>query len=152
MKYLFYLLAILLLFCCTSNKIIVELKKKKGLYTNLNYVFSDNRIRNVSIHFDNDSVLTVSNNVYKEHSHSAYKYNFEESYRYQEIELGVISIVCQINGNNKDKYLEEYVKPYVNSTFINERSIFPNLLNDTIRFSSDFKRIQIKEFNLVYRD
>lgn len=115
-------------------------------YIPFDYIFSDSGKRNLRLKFLTDSTLAISNRVTKEHAPTYYLYNFDVIYSYKPIEMGVIKILEPLNDN---KVLDKgnYIKPYNKGSFVSIESVFPDIEGDSIFFSNDFKKIQIKEFS-----
>lgn len=112
------------------------------------YRFSDSGNRALKIEFLTDSTLLVNNA--SSISHNYYLVSFKCKYLYRRNEIGAVVIGGKIDC---DKPLQKssYRKPYDNKTYTMDslayQHIFPDIENDTLRFSSDFKRLQIREFS-----
>ena len=111
------------------------------------YKFSDNSNRNVNAIILNDSVIELHNrsNI----AHNYYLFNFKIVYKYEKVGFSSI-VISKIISSNKSLSKGLYLKPYDFRLFttdsVTSKYIFPDLLNDTLRFSKDHKRLQIKDF------
>jgi len=143
-------LVILLFSACTINKVrtnrIYEHIASEG-FNDLTYNFSDNGNRNLKIKFYGDSTLLLTNVT--SISQTYYALSFKCTYSFKQLNIGSLYISNKISCDKKLSKTK-YLKPYDNQQYtINENAIdyiFPDIQGDTIRFSSDFKRLQIKEF------
>lgn len=143
---------IILIFVCFSCKtsqfnINIYSRIASRGYNGLSYGFSDMGSRNLKIKFLNDSTLKVSNRT--DISQNFYFSNFEMIYSYKPLKMGEIIVKELIQSDKKIEMEEGYLKPYENDPSFDQKAqhLFPNIVGDTIRFSSDFKRLQIREFN-----
>ncbi|HEY0769262.1 MAG TPA: hypothetical protein VGD31_02940 [Sphingobacteriaceae bacterium] len=113
----------------------------------LAYRFSDNNNRILKIEFLTDSTLGVTNRSGLEHNY--HLVDFNSQYLYERSEIGTIVILKKID---RDKPLQKsiYRKPYDNRPYTMDsfayQYIFPDIEGDTLRFSSDFKKLQVSEF------
>jgi hypothetical protein len=145
-----HLIALLLLFfsCKASQQKNIYEKIVKDGYRNLKYKFSDNGNRGLIIEFSNDSLARVSNHT--SIGHNYYLLNFNREYIYQKSRLGVIVIEKLIKSDKSALNNDKYLKPYDNSSYVLDSNateyVFPDIIGDTIRFSSDFKKLQVREF------
>ena len=128
----------------SEKKILTELVSNG--YISNEYTFSDSGIRNLKIRFVNDTVLEVSNAVIRDHAPSQYRWLFSTQYKYSSPEVGVIAIEEVLSENNK-LIDGNYVKPYSRAPFQSLESVFPDIKGDSIFFSQDFMKIQIREFS-----
>lgn len=147
-KILFLVVGISLLLGCNSNffqkKIITDYVSKG--YPTFEYTFSDVGMRNLKIRFLSDSILKVSNRVIKEHTPSHHLWNFDVQYRYSSDDIGIIQVHEMLSSNSNFFTKENYLKPYSRDKFNSKENIFPDINGDTLFFSSDFMKIQVKEF------
>lgn len=111
------------------------------------YKFSDNSNRNVTAVILNDSVIELNNRTNIAHNH--YLFNFKIVYKYEKAGFSSI-VISKIISSNKSLSKGLYLKPFDFRPFttdsVTSKYIFPDLLNDTLRFSKDHKRLQIKDF------
>jgi hypothetical protein len=149
MKKYMQIIFLLFLVACKSSHSTVRIYQKianTGM-CGIKYKFSDCGQRYIIISFVSDSIVEVVNRTSIAHSHS--KLNFDNQYRYKMVELGIILVYNKIGGD-KPLSKNKYIKPYNNKSFILDSNsvefIFPNIEDDTLSFSSDFKKLQIKEF------
>ncbi len=160
MKKLIYIFAVVIfLFSCrTTNRQIQsdlrELQKNLDVYVEgyigSVFLFSDTRNRNLKIVFLNDSILELSNtSKISTVFHRTYL-NFKCTYSYRALKLNEVKIIndtgCKIGKSSEIQYLKpfEYRGYTIDENAVHY--IFPNITNDTIRFSSDLNRLQIREF------
>ena len=131
-----------------SQKRIITDYVSKG-YTTFEYTFSDSGRRNLKIKFSSDSTLELSNHVSKANAPIYYLWNFNVEYSYSSISIGEIQ-VHQMLSSNAEKFTKgNYLKPYSRSNLKSKKDIFPDISGDTILFSPDFMKIQIKEFSFT---
>lgn len=143
-KYLIVSIAIIVIsLSCNNSKNVVK-KYFTGGYTSLEYSFSDFGIRNLKITFRNDSILELNNYVTKDNAPNALSFNLHSEYLYSKISINEILITKLIKSNFALKD-NRYNKPY-QGTFSDINNLFFNMTNDTVRFSNDFKKMQIREF------
>lgn len=114
----------------------------------LTYRFSDNGNRALKIEFLTDTILAVTNKSSVSHNH--HLVNFDSRYLYRRNEIGTVAIQKKISSDKPLQKSRVYRKPYDNRGYTMDSSayqyIFPDIEGDTLRFSSDFKRLQVKEF------
>jgi hypothetical protein len=148
MKYIYISLALIIFSSCISNGKKQLYKKVANGYIGLKYKFSDSGDRNIQISFSNNGTIEVTNRTNMAHGHQVL--NFNAKYSFKVFNVGSLYID---NVLYSDKILSKikYTKPYVNSHNNLDSTavqyIFPNIEGDTIRFSADFQKLQIKEFN-----
>lgn len=119
-------------------------------YIGSTYLFSDTRNRNLKIVFLNDSIIELSNtSKISTVFHRTYL-NFECKYLYEGINLNEVYVVKDMDCKIPEFPSSQYLKPFEYRHFTVDDSaieyIFPNITNDTIRFSADLQRLQIREF------
>jgi len=151
-KSILILLIVTCFSCKTSQYSNIYTRIANKGYSGLSYEFSDMGSRNLSIYFLNDSTLKISNKTDIGHNH--HLSNFESIYSYNSLKLGELRIEQLLSTSKKKKYLKQgYAKPYQNDPNFDQKAhnIFPNVQGDTIRFSSDFKNLQIREFNFAIK-
>ena len=146
-KKLMLLLIPCLLSCSTYRNAQTFKHVDKQGYTGFKYKFSDNGNRCVFIEFVNDSALTVRNTPRIAQTYNLLSFNC--TYSYSKNDFGIIYINNMLSG---DKELNDssYVLPFSNRHFTLDTNapfnLFPDLRGDTLRFSSDFQKLQAKEF------
>jgi hypothetical protein len=132
---------------CSSRSSYPYKKFPSGL-RGLSYNFSDNGNRGLEIRFLTDTTLTVDNR--SSVSHNYYLVSFNSKYLYRRNEVGTVIIQAKIDSNKRLRKSNIYRKPYDNRRYTMDslafQYVFPDIEGDTMRFSSDFKRLQIKEF------
>ena len=130
----------------SQNKLLKRIVEKG--YTDFKYIFSDNGNRNLTILFLNDSIIKISNNSNIGENYSYL--NFSSEYFYSKDKVGTIILGKIKTGNMTIKDKSRYLKPYENIPFPIDSTavsyIFPNIEGEVIRFSSDFKKMQVREF------
>lgn len=143
-----FLLVFLIICSCNSYKRIETLKQvAKKDYSGLKYKFSDSGNRNINITFNCDSTITVTNRTNIAQNYHLFYFNC--IYFYKIIDVSSINIIKTITC---DKSLKKnnYIKPYNNKQYSLDKNtidyIFPDLFGDTIRFSADFQKLQVREF------
>lgn len=137
------------LFSCTSAyQSNVYKKIAETGYANLKYKFSDNGNRGLTIFFLNDTVVKVMNNTSIAHNH--YLLNFNSSYIYKKEKIGTVTVGRMIERDKERLNKIRYAKPYEDVSYpLDSKAvefIFPDIEGETMRFSADFKKLQIKEF------
>jgi hypothetical protein len=143
------ILGAIIISSCGSYRIAETYKNiaNKG-YVGLRFRFTDSGNRNIEIRFDTDSILAVTNRTNIAQNH--YLLNFNCSYSYKVLDIGSIYIDKMLSTDKKLSKAK-YIKPYNNRQYYLDNTaveyVFPDLEGDTIRFSADFKRLQIKEFS-----
>lgn len=143
MRSIFVLALLALISSCAPTSKYSKFAHLRGL----NYRFSDNGNRDLKIEFLTDTTLAVTNR--SSISHNYYLVNFDSKYLYERNEIGTVVIRNKISS---DKELQKsmYRKPYDNRSYTMDNMayqyIFPDIEGDTLRFSSDFKKLQVKEF------
>ena len=141
-------LALILVILLSSCRSRTTCKYHKIIHLRgLNYLFSDNGNRGLKIVFSTDTTLEVSNR--SSISHNFYLVSFDAQYLYTRNEIGTVVVRKKIKSS-KDLQKSGYVKPYDGRGYpmdsLAYRYIFPDIEGDTLRFSSDFKRLQVREF------
>jgi len=117
-------------------------------YVGLSYRFSDNGNRSISIFFTSDSTMEIRNRTSIPHNH--YLLNFNSTYTYTILDIANLYVNSKVVSNKKLSK-SKYIKPYSNKQIPLDSTaieyVFPDIEGDTIRFSSDLKRLQIRDFN-----
>jgi hypothetical protein len=110
------------------------------------YIFGDSDIRNLKITFLNDNLIEVSNQVSGLQAKNYHLYNFSTKYPIKKIDLSRFVIR---NPVEKTDSLggTKYVRPFRKENFYNRADVFPNVVNDTLFFNENFKKIQLKDFS-----
>lgn len=136
---------LLLIFSCGVRP--QRLYKKFRHLEGINYAFSDSGHRYLKLRFLTDTTLLVTNR--SSSSHNYYLLNFDSKYLYKRNEIGTVIVRRRIDSN-KSLIKSNYRKPYENRSYTMDslafQYIFPDIEGDTMRFSSDFNRLQVKEF------
>lgn len=115
-------------------------------YVGMKYKFSDSGNRNIEIEFISDSIIHINNkpNI----AQTYYLFSFNSIYSYRILDIGGIYINRMLSSDKnlgKDSYIKPFsIKQYSHNN--NEVNVFPNLEGDTIRFSSDYRKLQVREF------
>jgi len=147
MKKVYFLLIIVFSSCSayrqgeTYNKIV------RNGFAGIKYSFSDSGNRNIEITFNDDSTLNVINKT--NIAQTYYLLNFDCFYSYKMLDIASIKIIKMLSS---DKQLKQdgYLKPYdyrqyeINNSAV--QFVFPDLTGDTIRFSADLGKLQVREF------
>lgn len=114
------------------------------------FVFSDTRNRNLRIVFLNDSIFELSNTSSVPTVFHSNFLNFKCKFLYEKINIHKVYVVKDIDCKIPKLPSLQYLKPFDFSHFtIDEHAIeylFPNIDNDTVRFSADLQKLQIREF------
>lgn len=149
MKKEYILFLVIILSSCSSYNKIESYKQiaNKG-YAGLKYKFSDSGNRNINVTFISDSTLAVTNKT--NIAQTYYLLNFNSIYSYKILDVGNLYI-NKILLSDKKLSKSRYIKPYSNKQYYLDSTaveyIFPNIEEDTLRFSADFQRLQIREFS-----
>ncbi|TKG87532.1 hypothetical protein EYV94_28205 [Puteibacter caeruleilacunae] len=149
MNKLYLLLLIVACLSCSSYR---QSKTYKQIarygYTGMKYRFSDSGARNIVLTFQNDSTLSVTNKT--DIAQIRYLLNFDCTYSYKWLDIASVEI-REILSSNKELHQHGYIKPYDNRQFVYDKNavkmIFPDIVGDTLRFSGDYKKLQIREFS-----
>ena len=143
-----FLMVFLIMCSCNAHKRIETYKQiAKKDYSGLMYKFSDSGNRNIRITFNNDSTITMTNRTNSAQNYNLFYLNCIYSYKI----LNVNSIKI-INTISSDKSLKKnnYLRPYDYKQYVLDENainyILPDLVGDTIRFSADFQKLQVREF------
>lgn len=156
-KLIFTFLVLIFLVSCQTlyqkRKIHLLKSISENGYSGLKYSFEEHGQRNLFVVFYNDSILEVSNFAKMPYIQQM-QLNFKCIYLYRPINITEILILEDVDCNIPKKHNTGYLKPfdYYRTFTIDEEAvlyIFPNIYNDTIRFSADFKKLQIREFCFV---
>lgn len=143
------MISILFFSCKSSYQSSVYKEIAETGYANLRYRFSDNGNRDLTIFFLNDSIVKVMNNTSIAHNH--YLLNFNSSYLYKRGNIGTITVGRLLESDKERPGKTKYAKPYENVSYPLDNKaieyIFPDMEGETMRFSADFKRLQVKEFS-----
>ena len=114
------------------------------------YTFSDFGRRNLTFELINDSIIQISNkDKCRIHDHNLV--NFETKYIFESNEVSslVVKKVYKDSRNNYDNNIR-YLKPFEYTHFKLSNNlqnyIFPSIVGDTLRFSADFRKLQVREF------
>jgi hypothetical protein len=149
MKKEYLLLLIIIISSCSSYRKAETYKQiaYKG-YAGMKYKFSDSGNRNIEISFNNDSTITIINRT--NIAQNYYLLNFNSVYSYKMLDIGSININKMISSDKKLSK-DKYIKPYSNKQYYLDdnaiKYVFPDIQGDTIRFSSDFQKLQVREFS-----
>lgn len=150
MKKEFLILIILILSSCGSYRVAETYKQiaNKG-YAGMKYQFSDSGNRNIEITFKSDSTLTVINRT--NIAQNYHLLSFNRAYSYTMLDIASVKIVKMLQSD-KNLSQNSYIKPYDTKQYYLDNNavklVFPDIIGDTIRFSSDFQELQVREFCL----
>jgi hypothetical protein len=140
------ILIFLMIFSCRVSP--QRLYKKFRRLNGFSFTFSDSGRRYLKLRFLTDTTLLITNRSSVLHSY--YFLNFDSKYLYRRNEIGTVIVQSRIDSNKPLTTSTIYQKPYENRSYTMDslafRYIFPDIEGDTLRFSSDFKRLQVKEF------
>ena len=151
-------LSLLTFSCKTNQKARKEIRQfrenmeihVKG-YKGNEYVFSDTGNRNLRLIFINDTLLEISNTSNIASVFHRTYLDIKCRYIFKPISLTELEIINPLLGCGFPENSEiDYLRPYDFRHFTIDKNaikyIFPNINNDTIRFSADLTRLQIREF------
>lgn len=142
MKFKILVLLLITISCSPLRQI-----SKNGM-SGLVFEFSDSSNRNLMLVFESDSIFSVKNVSYN--SHNARYLNFDFRFSYERPTVGSIKVLGMIN-DDQYTFSNSYVRPYQPEQLAIGRDarslVFPNLIGDTLWFSSDYKVLQIREFS-----
>jgi hypothetical protein len=140
-----FVLVLLFFSACTSPPKLVKFSHLHGLA----YRFSDNSNRMLKIDFLTDTTLVVTNR--SSMSHSYHLVNFETKYLYKRNEIGTVLIQRRTASDKPLQKSKSYRRPYDNRSYLMDNNayqyIFPDIEGDTLRFSSAFDKLQVREFS-----
>lgn len=149
MKKEYILLLIIILSSCSSYRKAETYKQiaNRG-YVGMKYKFSDSGNRNIDITFNSDSTLAVTNRT--NIAQNFYLLNFNSIYFYKVLDIGSVK-VNKVLTSDKKLSKSKYLKPYSNNQYYLDNTaieyVFPDIEGDTVRFSADFQKLQVREFS-----
>jgi len=77
--------------------------------------------------------------------------SFNRAYSYTMLNIASVKIVKMLQSD-KNLSQNSYIKPYDTKQYYLDNNavklVFPDIIGDTIRFSSDFQKLQVREFCL----
>lgn len=118
-------------------------------YAGMKYKFSDSGNRNIEITFNSDSTLVVINRT--NIAQNYHLLSFNRAYSYKMLDIASVKII-KILQSDKKLSRNRYIKPYDTKQYYLDSNavelVFPDIVGDTVRFSSDFQKLQVREFCL----
>lgn len=147
MRYI-YIILLVIISSCASQRSLERYKQIEDQgYIGLKYKFSDSGNRNIEVTFEDDSTLHVVNRTNIQQS--SYLLNFDINYSFKRASINSI-VVDKYKSGDKRLFKKDYLGPYNYRQYTMDKDaikyIFPDIKGDTLRFSPDFKKLQILEF------
>ncbi len=146
----FLILIILILSSCGSYRMAETYKRiANNAYAGMKYKFSDSGNRNIEITFNSDSTLVIINRT--NIAQNYHLLSFNRAYSYKMLDIASVKIVKMLQSDKKLSH-NRYIKPYDTKQYYLDNNafelVFPDIVGDTVRFSSDFQKLQVREFCL----